>query len=189
MSKTREVRALQAGKEPSKAPPADVKEALETTWTLKGHLKNAQIAYIRVGVLLAKVRDRKLYKALGHANMESYAEERLRLGRASLYRYLQVHDWIQEFHKEWLEPKPKGFIPDLADAGDLIWIERELGRKDLDAKKKADLDELRKKALDGRLREGDLGRWRVRPGRLPRTSIVMFDLRDEKETPQKEACW
>jgi hypothetical protein len=173
MSKTREVRALQAGKEPSKAPPADVKEALETTWTLKGHLKNAQIAYIRVGVLLAKVRDRKLYKALGHADMESYAKERLRLGRTSLYRYLQVHDWILEFHKEWLEPKPKGFIPDLADVADLIWIERELAKKDLDEKKRAALEELRKKALDGRLREGDLARWR-RQGRQGEDAVKSF---------------
>ena len=33
---------------------AAVQEALEVTWTLKGHLKNAQIAYIRVGLLLAE---------------------------------------------------------------------------------------------------------------------------------------
>ena len=28
---------------------------------MKGHLRNAQIAYIRVGVLLAQVRDERLY--------------------------------------------------------------------------------------------------------------------------------
>ena len=113
-----------------------------------------------MGILLARVRDEKLYAALGHADMESYAEERLHLGRASLYRYLQVHDWISQFHKEWLEPKPKGFIPDLTDIADLIFIERELARKDLDPKKRAALEDLKKKALDGRLRQGDLDPFR-----------------------------
>ena len=173
MSYPKVARVLQAGKEPVKASPAAVKEALQTTWLLKGHLKNAQVAYIRVGVLLTKVRDKELYKALGHADMVSYAKERLRLGRSSLYKYLQVHDWILEFHKEWLEPKPKGFIPDLADAGDLMWIERELARKNLDAKKRAELEELRKKALDGRLRKGDLGRWR-RPGPRGEDALKSF---------------
>lgn len=137
-------------------------EALEVTWTLKGHLKNVQIAYIRVGALLAKVRDKELYKALHHENMESYAEQRLNLGRASLYRYLQVYDWISEFHKEWLEPKPKGFIPELSDVADLIWIEQKLAQKNLAAKTRAELEELRAKALDGRLRKGDLDEWRRR---------------------------
>ena len=156
-----------------KASPADVKEAQETTWTLKGHLKNAEVAYIRVGVLLAKMRDKNLYKALGHADMESYAEEHLRLARASLYRYLQVHDWILEYHKEWLDPKPKGFIPDLADVVDLIWIERELSKASLDAKKRSELEELRKKAIDGKLREGELRRWR-RKGRQVEDAVKAY---------------
>ena len=137
-----------------------VQETLEVTWVLKGHLKNAQIAYIRVGALLVQVRDRKLYAALKHPDLESYAEERLQLARASLYRYLQAYDWICQFHKEWLEPKPKGFIPDLADVTDLIWIERELTRKDLEPKMKTALEELQKKALDGRLRKGELDKVR-----------------------------
>ena len=157
MSTRNTVRSIRTCKKPTANPNPVVQEALEVTWTLKGHLKNAQIAYIRVGVLLAEVRDKKLYEALHHPDMESYAAERLHLGRASLYRYLQVHDWICEFHKEWLLPKAKGFIPDLADAADMIWIERELAKKDLDPKKKAALEELLKKALNGQLREGDLG--------------------------------
>jgi len=75
----------------SKAPAAPkpktaVQEALEITWVLKGHLKNAQISYLRAGAMLAKVRDKKLYSALQHPDIESYAETRLNLGRASLYR-------------------------------------------------------------------------------------------------------
>jgi hypothetical protein len=134
--------------------------ANQVTWLLSGHLKNAQISYIRVCVLLARVRDENLYSALKHPDMEDYAEKRLHLGRASLYRYLQVHDWIAGCHKEWLQPKPKGFIPDLSDVADLIWIENELVRKNLAAPKRADLENLKKKALEGTLRDGDLSQWR-----------------------------
>jgi len=141
-------------KEPKPKTPAQ--EALEVTWLLKGNLKNAQIAYIRIGILLARVRDEKLYTALKHPDMESYAEERLQLGRSSLYKYLQVHDWMVEFHPKWLEPKPEGFIPDLADAGDLIWIEKELAKGDLKPETRTALEGLQKKAMEGRLREGDL---------------------------------
>ena len=142
------------------APKTAVQEALEITWTLKGHLKNVQIAYIRVGALLAKVRDRKLYEALKHPDMEAYAQKRLQLGRASLYRYLQAYDWIARFHKEWLEPKPQGFIPDLADVTDLIWIEEELAESKLDPKRKAGLEELKAKALEGRLKDGEVAAFR-----------------------------
>jgi hypothetical protein len=63
-----------------KAPREVVQEALQVTWVLKGHLKNAQIGYIRVGALLVQVRDKKLYIALGHADLEDYADKRLQLG-------------------------------------------------------------------------------------------------------------
>ncbi len=137
-----------------------VQNALQTTWLLKGHLKNAQISYIRVGIGLAKVRDEKLYEVLHHPDLEDYAARRLNLGRASLYRYLQVHDWIKIYHKEWLLPKPQGFIPDLADVADLIWIEKELVKKNLSAEKKEALRELHEKAMEGSLRETDLRRFR-----------------------------
>lgn len=139
-----------------------IQTALQTTWLLKGTLKNARLSYIRVGVLLAKVRDEKLYVHLKHPDMFDYAEKRLHLGRTSLYQYLQVHDWIVKSHPEWLQPKPKGFIPDLSDAADLIWIETELARKDLDPKKRAILEALQKKALEGRLRQGELDPLRKR---------------------------
>lgn len=151
-------RSKKGGKKAPAETPAQ--EALEVTWVLKGHLKNAQIAYLRVGRLLAQVRDQQLYKALHHDDMESYAEERLNLGRASLYRYVQVYDWVAEFHPEWLQPKPAGFIPDLSDATDLMWIERKLASKDLDPETRAKLKELHAKGLEGKLRQRDLHEFR-----------------------------
>ena len=151
----------------------DVQEALEVTWTLKGHLKNAQVAYIRVGALLARVRDEQLFAKLRHADLESYARERLGLRRAALYRYLQVYDWIAAFHPSWLAPRPKGLIPELSDVTDLIWIERELAREDLTPQKRAALEDFRAKALNGRLREGELAAWR-RQGRKPAQALRAF---------------
>ena len=159
MAKSKAVKKGKASKKKAAAPPTLVQEALQVTWLLKGHLKNIQIAYLRAGTLLAQARDRNLYSALGHADMESYAEERLRLGRASLYRYLQVYDWVRKSHAEWLEPHPKGFIPDLSDAADLMWIEGELARKDLAPKSRTELEVLRTKALDGSLRQKELDPW------------------------------
>ncbi len=51
------------------APRKVVQEALQVTWLLKGHLKNAQLAYSRVGMLLARVRDEKLYAAIRHPDL------------------------------------------------------------------------------------------------------------------------
>ena len=161
------------GEKPSPASKETVQEALQVTWVLKGHLKNAQIAYLRVGALLVKVRDQKLYEALHHPDMESYAAERLHLGRGSLYRYLQVYDWVSANHKEWLDPKPKGFIPDLADVADLIWIEKQLAKPDLDAKARAELEKLREKGLSGDLRERDLREWRKK-GRTDEDALKAF---------------
>ena len=123
MSTRKAVRKSKVVKKRAPVVPTAVQEALQVTWLLKGNLKNAQIAYIRIGKLLARVRDRKLYAALKHPDIESYAQERVNLRRTSLYRYLQVYDWIAKFHKDWLEPHPKGFIPDLNDTADLMWME------------------------------------------------------------------
>src|SRR5438132_14034974 len=91
-------------------PPSPAQRAVQITFVLKGHLKNVQVAYIRVAALLARVRDEKLYRALGHATMDDYAAARLGLQHAQLYRYLAVYDWIREFHRPWLARRPKGFI-------------------------------------------------------------------------------
>lgn len=156
MARRKIVRKTKTAKARPAAPKTAVQQALELTWVLKGHLKNAQISYLRVGAMLRRVRDEKLYAALGHADIESYAGERLRLGRASLYRYLKVYDWVSVNHKEWLEPKPKGFIPDLADVADLITIEKKLSERAVDGSTRSKLEDLRAKALDGRLKQQDL---------------------------------
>jgi len=170
MSRARK-KARKSGK--PAAPRTAVQEALQVTWLLKGNLKNAQLAYMRVGALLARVRDEKLYAALGHADIERYAEQRVSLGRASLYRYLQVYDWIAKCHPEWLKPKPKGVIPDLSDAAGLIWIEGELAKDNLDAKRRAALVELQKKALSGSLRQAELNAFR-RQGRPARDALKAY---------------
>lgn len=150
----------------AKHPKAVVQEALQTTFVLKGTLKRAQFMYMRVGVLLVKVRDQKLYEALNHPDMESYARERLGLGRSSLYNYLRIHEWVSRSHPEWLKPKAKGFIPDLSDVGDLMWIEAELAKTDLTAARRAILEELRKEGLAGKLRRSD-----VRKVREPENTV------------------
>src|SRR2546426_6983869 len=54
-------------------PPSPAQRAVQITFVLKGHLKNVQVAYIRVAALLVKVRDERLYRGLGHQTMEQYA--------------------------------------------------------------------------------------------------------------------
>lgn len=144
-----------------------VQEALQVTWLLKGKLKSAQIAYLRIGELLVRVRDKKLFSELKHPSLEDYAQQRLNLGRASLYRYVQVYDWVRESHSEWLEPKPKGFIPYFTDTVDLMWIEHTLANRKLTKGAKTELEGLKAKALEGKLKDGEVERFRQRGGRAP----------------------
>jgi len=137
-----------------------VQEALQITWVLKGQLKNARMSYLRIGSMLVKVRDEKLFTELGHVDMEDYAAKRLKLGRSSLYQYLKVYDWVKKSHVEWLKAKPKGFIPDFSDTGDLMWIEEKLKSADLNPEDRKELESLRKKALTGELRQSELAGWR-----------------------------
>jgi len=131
-------------------------EALQVTFVLKGNLKRAQLMYLFIAKELAEVRERSLYAALGHKDMEDYAHQRLDLGRSSLYNYLHIYDWVSKCHPEWLGKKVKGKIPDLSDVGDLMWIENALLRTDLDPAKRATLEGLQKKALSGKLRRTDM---------------------------------
>jgi hypothetical protein len=131
-------------------------EALQITFVLKGNLKRAQLMYLFIAKELAAVRDRSLYAALGHKDMEDYAHQRLDLGRSSLYNYLHIYDWVSKCHPEWLGKKVKGHIPDLSDVGDLMWIESALVRTDLDPAERATLEGLQKKALAGKLRRPEL---------------------------------
>ena len=149
--------------------PKPVQEALQVTWLLKGKLKSAQIAFLRIGELLVQVRDKKLYAELKHADMEAYARERLNLSRATLYRYLQAYDWVKCSHPEWLEDKPKGFIPDLSDIGDMIWMEGQLKRTNLAAVDRKGLEALMQKAQAGELRQGQVAAYRQTNGKTTET--------------------
>jgi hypothetical protein len=156
--------AKKAGPKPA---PTPVQEALQITWLLKGKLKSAQIAYLRIGELLVQVRDKKLYAELKHADMEEYARERLNLSRSTFYRYLQAYDWVKKSHPEWLEKKPKGFIPDLSDIGDMVWMEDQLKRKTLATGERKGLEDLMKKAQAGELHQGQLAEFRKNKGKTP----------------------
>lgn len=133
-----------------------VAEALQTTWLLKGKLKSAQLAYLKIGELLVKVRDQKLDAALSHPSLEDYAQKRLNLGKSSLYRYIRVHEWVKVSHPQWLGDKPEGFIPELDDVAGLMWIDKELARKDLTEQDRKALEKLQAKGLAGELRQSDI---------------------------------
>jgi len=143
-----------------KVSPAE--RANQITWLLKGDLKNIQISYLRAGAKLATIRDEKLYHALKYNSLEEYAEKRLGLRRAALYRYLQVYDWVRKSHRGWLAKHPKGFIPELTDAYGLIWIEDQLEDEHLGPETRAELEALRRKALTGKLTQRELDEFRRR---------------------------
>jgi hypothetical protein len=132
-------------------PLSPAQRANQVTFVLKGHLKNAQIAYLRVAALLAKVRDERLYAALKFSSLEQYAVARLGLQRASLYRYLQIYDWVRKYHPAWLARKVKGFIPEMTDAYALMWIDHHLEDPHLSDEMRRTLELLREKALAGKL--------------------------------------
>ena len=125
--------------------------ANQITFLLKGHLKNARVAYIRAAVMLAEVRDEELWRALRYPSMAAYAEERLHLAEPTLYQYLRVHDWLKKSHPSWLVKRPKGFIPELSDVVSLRWIEERLADDGLAADLRSDLEKARKQALEGTL--------------------------------------
>lgn len=152
---TKETGVVKSGKAISPS-----QEALQVTFVLKGNLKRAQLMYLFIAKELAEVRDRSLYAALGHKDMEDYAHQRLDLGRSSLYNYLHIYDWVSKSHPEWLGKNVKGRIPDLTDVGDLMWIEGTLQHTDLPPTKRTLLEGLRKKALTGTLRQSELKAFR-----------------------------
>ena len=145
---------------PRSLSPAQI--ANQVTFLLKGHLKNARIGYIRAAKLLARVRDEKLWKALKFPDIEAYARQDLGLGRSSLYHYLQVHDWLRDYHPAWLERRPKGFIPEISDIGMLVWIEKRLRTAHLPEPLRKELEALRAKAMTGKLTEREFREFRDR---------------------------
>jgi hypothetical protein len=156
-----------------KAPANSLEEALLLTDYLKRSLQTVRTAYLQVGELLDQVREKKLFAAMGHPDLESYALERLRLGQASLYRYLQIYDWVKANHPDWLHPGPKTFIPDLSDVLDLISIKKELKRTDLTPAKRGALEGLGVKALKGELKKSELAAYRVQ-GRTMTDGLKAF---------------
>ena len=154
---------------PRKLSPAQ--RANQITYFLKGDLKRIQIAYIRAGAKLAQIRDEKLYRALKHATLEAYAQKRLGLGRSTLYRYLQIYDWVRKDIPGWLAERPKGFIPELTDAYGLMWIEERLEDEHLGPETRKELEALRKRALEGKLTSEDVERFRKR-GQQRRDSLT-----------------
>lgn len=160
-----------------------VREAGRITGELVGNIQNAQKAFLRIGQLLTDVRDRKLYEPLHDADMEAYAAHRLNLSPTSLYRYMKTYAWVRERHPEWLEPGTKVRIPDLSEIGGLIWIENELQKKDLDPSRKAALEALRQKALEGHLTRKELREFKRRntaPDKAKRAYLAkMRNLRRE----------
>ena len=135
---------------------AEVQKALEFTWALKGHIRAAAKLYLNVARELARARDEKIYLVLKNPTLEDYAEKRLNLSKRSLQRYLQIYDWVLLYHKQWLEPGNKERIPDLAEIPDLIWIEKQLARTDIDPATRKKLEDAHQKALDGQLDPKDM---------------------------------
>lgn len=138
---------------PPATPPSPAQIAARVTFALKGDLKNVQLSYLRASVRLARVRAERLWEALGHASIEEYAQERLGLQRAALYRYLQAHDWALKRHPDWLKPHPKGFIPELSDVAALMWIDHRLEDDRLPAATRRTLEDMQHKAEAGQLTE------------------------------------
>ena len=138
-------------------------DANQVTWLLLGNLKNIRKMYLIICIQLARVRDEKLYAALHYPDMEQYARDRLNLGRSSLYNYLQIYDWASKTHPDWLDPKAKGPQLDFSDAGDLMWIEKELAQPDITEARQATLATLQQKALSGKLIRTEVRKLRKPP--------------------------
>ena len=183
---TSTARAREAGTPVMPRLPTPAQRAVQITFVLKGHLKNARIAYIRAAILLAKVRDERLWQALHHRDIEEYAAKRLGLQRTALYHYLQIHDWLREFHPSWLAPRPKGFIPELSDASALMWIEARLRDDRLaDSTRKA-LEAVRKKALAGTLTAEEFRVLRASLGRTqPPLRAILLRLRSARRAADR----
>ncbi len=146
----------------AKKPLSPAQVAHQLTWRVMGDLKRIQLTYIRVAIDLVKIRDEGHWKALRHPSIEDYAQKRLRLGRTSLYHYLQIHKWLKRDHPAWLAPKPKGFIPALTGASSLMWIENYLHDKRPSDTVRKELEATRRQALRGALTDDQFRALRAR---------------------------
>ena len=174
MRKRNAVKKSRAGRREKTGLLAFVWSALTLTGQLVAHIKNVQLGYLRVGAGLAKVRDSKIYEVLKHPDLEDYAEKRLGLSKASLYRYLKIYSWVAKNKPEWLLPKPKGRIPDLTDISDAIRIEDTLKESPrMTQAKRKGLEELKNRALDGNLSQGEADR-AIRKGSRASNALMTF---------------
>lgn len=126
--------------------------ALSLTGQIIGHIKNVQKGYLRVGQCLAKVRDEKLFELLGHPDLADYAFKRLDLSKTSLYRYLQIFDWVSRNKPEFLDKGYKGRIPELADMSVALQADEQLVRSPrMREMKRKGLEAIKQQALAGNL--------------------------------------
>ena len=152
--------------------PSPAQVAHQVTWRLKGDLERQKKSHLRIGEQLVRVRDAKLWKLLEFDSIESWAEERLGLGRSALYNYLGVYDWVKERHPEWLHPKKKAFIPDLTDVSLLRAIEKRLDGR-LSPERRKVFEALREEALAGKLTKSEYAS-ALRSGRKPGSAMQTF---------------
>ena len=145
-------------KDPAAKPAADSREAeaLRITKEIKRTLKDIAIGHIHVGLLLSRMRDEKLYTALGYKTLELYAQDRFGFESSTLYKHIKAYEWVRANQPGWLEPNPKGYIPDQSDLQDLCWIDRQLQKPKLTDTTRASLETLKAKAFEGNLRKGEL---------------------------------
>jgi hypothetical protein len=155
-------------KKPKSPEQLAAQEAIQVNWELKGCLKNVQLTFLRAAKLLARVRDEKLYLAFHHPTIEAYADEHLSLRKSSLYKYLRAYDWVKAKHPDWLVKTPEGTMPDLNDIADLLQIEKELARTNLDPDKRKALEEMQKRAEKGELSKSELSALRKTTKRTPK---------------------
>jgi hypothetical protein len=141
-------------------PKTPQEEALMVTGFLKSSLQIVRRAFLQVGRLLNEVREKKLYAAMGHPDLDSYAFERLSLGKSSLHIYLHIFDWVREHHPEWIDAAPGVVVPDLNDVKDLIFVDNELKRTDLEPAPRKKLEAIKEKALKGELKKSETAAYR-----------------------------
>jgi hypothetical protein len=131
-------------------------EALRITREIKRTLKDLVLGHIHVGRLLARMRDETLYTALGYQTLEQYAKDRFGFESSTLYKHIKAYEWVRANRPDWLTANPKGMIPDYNDIKDLAWINEQLQKPKLANATRADLETLKTKAFEGKLRQKDL---------------------------------
>ncbi len=143
-----------------------VQAAGKITGDLINHLQKIRKTFLLIGQLLTEVRDRKHYETLHHPDLADYALVRLGLGKAAMYRYMQVYEWARVNHPEWLDPEQKVRIPELTQVLGLMWTDQELAKKELEPERKASLEALKEKALAGKLPAKELRSAQLRTNKL-----------------------